>query len=488
MTHFLCISVTLLDPLFHGRGDADEPEWPPSPMRLFQALLAGSRCGCRNSQWSEVKAEALRWLESCDPPQVIAPMAKQAAAYTLFVPDNDSDKVPERQNRLTGKVARPHRLMGGDAVHYIWTIRDSDGQRARSLAKVICEEARNLLALGWGIDQVVGNGQILSESDVAALLGRRWRAWRTHLAGSRMWRVPSDNSLKDLEDAHQSFIQRVDGGQYRPPRKPSQFGTVHYLSSTTLPPRPRAAFELPEGVGFRPERTASIAAMLRSLACRCARSDTHEFPGGAEVYVAGHVENGEQSPPRFTYLPLPTIGHERSDGMIRRFLVAEPFGGDGTHAGWAQQRLRNSTLRDEHGNDRGVLLDPWREGTKRMLNRYVDEARAWCTVTPVVLPGFDDGKYAKAEQLFLKAVVQGELPVDALEVVVLRKAPFWVGAQHPSRYFAPDYIRKMSRWHVHLRFREPVPGPLAIGAGRHVGLGLFASADDVVARHVSSRK
>ncbi|MER3462825.1 MAG: type I-U CRISPR-associated protein Cas5/Cas6, partial [Armatimonadota bacterium] len=45
MTRHLCISVTPLDDLFHGKGDDDEPEWPPSPMRLFQALVAGSRTG-----------------------------------------------------------------------------------------------------------------------------------------------------------------------------------------------------------------------------------------------------------------------------------------------------------------------------------------------------------------------------------------------------------------------------------------------------------
>ena len=29
MSEYLCISVTFLDPLFHGKGDYDQPEWPP---------------------------------------------------------------------------------------------------------------------------------------------------------------------------------------------------------------------------------------------------------------------------------------------------------------------------------------------------------------------------------------------------------------------------------------------------------------------------
>lgn len=37
-----CASFTLLDAAFHGRGDDGEPEWPPSPLRAFQALRAAA--------------------------------------------------------------------------------------------------------------------------------------------------------------------------------------------------------------------------------------------------------------------------------------------------------------------------------------------------------------------------------------------------------------------------------------------------------------
>jgi CRISPR-associated protein Csb2 len=221
--------------------------------------------------------------------------------------------------------------------------------------------------------------------------------------------------------------------------------------------------------------------MFRSLTCRAAKDDTHEFPGGEEVYVAGHVKrkgrHQRDTPPRFTYLPLPTIGHEHADGAIRRLLIAEPFGGDGAHASWAQQRLRNATLRAEHGDERGVLLELWRPRSRRIVGRYVREAKEWFSVTPVILPGLDDGKQSKAEHLLLKAVADAEVPIEAIESVTLRKAPFWPGSEHPRHYFVPDYLRPFARWHVALRFHEPVPGPLAIGAGRHAGLGLFAAGE-----------
>jgi len=469
MTAHLCISVTFLDPLFHGQGD-EGPEWPPSPMRLAQALMAGARTGCRGRAWTQDRAKALGFLAR-RPPLIVAPPAQLAMRCTYFVPNNDSDTVFDRQERLTRKEVRPYRLVGGDTVHYVWPIEPSEEDRVR----LLCEEADHMLALGWGIDQVIGRGRVLSVTEVDELPGRRWRAWSVQRPASQAWRVPAEGFVDDLEAAYRSFIQRVDGDSYRPARKPTCFGSVHYLGSTALPARAYAVFELPDGVSFRPERVAVVAAMLRSVACRSAKDDTHDFPGGAEVYVAGHVKADEQTPPRFTYLPLPTIGHEHADGAIRRLLIAEPFGGDGAHASWAQRRLRNAALRDEHGEEHGVLLDLWRPPSRRIVGCYVRESQEWFSVTPVVLPGLDDGKQSKAEGLFLKAAAHAGIPIEAIESVTLRKAPFWPGAEHPRHYFVPDYLRPFARWHAAVRFREPVPGPLAIGAGRHVGLGLFAS-------------
>jgi CRISPR-associated protein Csb2 len=329
----------------------------------------------------------------------------------------------------------------------------------------------------------VGNGRILTNVEASALSGQRWRSWDGHRPGAITWRIPIAGSLEDLERIHQSFLQRVDRRQFRRPFRLQRFSTVCYLPGNTLPPRPYAVFELLEGVAFRQEDTAKVAAMLRSLASRCAREDTHQFPGDSKTYVAGHVGKGKQTPPRFSYLPLPTIGHEHSDGMIRRLLIAEPFGGDGRHAQWAQGRLRNATLRDENGHDRGILMELWRSTSRTLVERYVNPARAWTTVTPVILPGFDDGKHAKAEKLFIAALRQADMPVAAVKDVMLHMAPFWPGSQHARQYFLQDYLRRglskgLPGWHVRLVFHEEVPGPLAIGAGRHAGLGIFAGSEE----------
>jgi CRISPR-associated protein Csb2 len=139
-------------------------------------------------------------------------------------------------------------------------------------------------------------------------------------------------------------------------------------------------------------------------------------------------------------------------------------------------------LFDEHGEVLATLSDPESPSTRTIRGAYVDLAKSWSSITPVILPGFDDGKYEKAKRLFMKALQYAGLPVEAVEDVVLRKAPFWSGSQHPRLYYRPEYLKHFSAWHAHILFREEVTGPLAIGAGRHCGLGLFVSEENAPSR------
>ncbi len=46
------------------------------------------------------------------------------------------------------------------------------------------------------------------------------------------------------------------------------------------------------------------------------------------------------------------------------------------------------------------------------------------------------------------------------------------------RYVVPKHLEKFPRAHVIITFAENLPGPLAIGSGRHSGLGAFAALDE----------
>lgn len=483
MNRYLCISVTFLDALFHGRGDDGRPEWPPSPLRLFQALVAGTNAGFHQSDWSASKQQAFEWLEKRDPPDIVAPPARKARPYTLFVPDNDSDDKEKfnRQKRLKGKLFHPHRILDSDTLHYLWRIEDVEWPSAEAHISVILSEANKLLALGWGIDIVAGYGRLLSAAEVDGLKGERWHTSES-FRPEQKWRVPVQGTLRNLVQAHESRIRRIEDKLYHPPKALSAYKEALYVKADTRPPRPYIAFALRSfGVG-KHRRTISqsnivkVAAMLRHAAYEEAKRDPQVFPGGSEQYVAGHFSESRTPSMRFSYLPLPSVGHLHADGMIRRVLIGEPYGGDGGYVGWAKRRLANKELIESSTQKPFALLSELDVEDRRMVRNYIQNSRAWLTVTPVILPGFDDGKYQKALDLLRKAVQQAGLNAAMIEDANLRKAPFLSGSLHPSAYFRPDYLRNLPGWHVYLRFREPIDGPLAIGVGRHIGLGLFVPA------------
>src|SRR5690606_35650362 len=94
MADYLCFSVTLLNKRFHGRTEGGVPEWPPSPLRMLQALVAAS--AGRWNERSELNhaASALRWLEALPPPRIVAMASRLSTKpYRLYVPDNVTDKV-----------------------------------------------------------------------------------------------------------------------------------------------------------------------------------------------------------------------------------------------------------------------------------------------------------------------------------------------------------------------------------------------------------
>ena len=65
-------------------------EWPPSPWRLYQAMLAGLAMARRRDSALEA---ALRHLEELPAPVVTAPRAAALRAVRARVPDNDADRV-----------------------------------------------------------------------------------------------------------------------------------------------------------------------------------------------------------------------------------------------------------------------------------------------------------------------------------------------------------------------------------------------------------
>ena len=481
MSTLLSLTITFLDDRFHGQGD-DGPEWPPSPHRVCQAMLCAA---ARNGYDVD---EAFRWFESLAPPEILAPKTEEhTQEVQIFVPNNDAD-VPKkfaRQNRLTSKTMRPTRMKGGSTtVRYLWTIQEAD----RPLAHKIIEHARRITAVGWGIDLVVANAEVVDKEEPAWQEGMQH--WIPNGTGRNVLRCPVLGTLDDLREVYQSFLARIDGKLYQSPRRPAAFREVGYKAvGDEMPQRSCVAFKLlrPDDdsgrmASFDQRQAVHLAAWVRSRACLLAdpgRGGSFIDGYDPEIYVAGHVPKDQkqgESPPRFSYLPIPTIGHQNADGRIRRFLVAGPYHEGPDTIGWVKQKLHLQNLTDKERQAKAILQQV---RSDYVLNCYTDRSKTFHTVTPVFLTGHDDRNYRKTEKMLLKAIGQAGFSCEDLEDLFLQKAPFFPGAYHPRDYCLPKHIKQHhAAIHVRLTWKHAIAGPLTLGAGRFIGLGLFASVKE----------
>ena len=481
MTH-LCITVRWLDDRYHGLLNRDgPPEWPPSPFRLFQALVAGA---ARHGKLDSDTGASLAWLETLDPPLILAPHARPGQIVQRFVPNNDGDIEQDRQKRLTGKTSRPTFMQGEPEIHYLWRI---DG--ASREAQEAIQAARLITCLGWGIDMAFGNGRILEDDEVGQLSGVRWYPKPGTMQEDGLLRVPKGGSMADLRSAHLSALNRIEHGKpLRTVEKPQVFDRVFYASTERPIGRPHAVFALRDEQDdcyrYPHAKLIHIAGMARCAAIEAMEAfpphDPEKAPGWVESFVAGHRSEGQNDHRQFSYVPLPSIGHEHADAMIRRVMVAAPFGCEAELYHLAAQ-LDGEQLRPE-GGAAGPILD--RVRSDAVTRQYLGWSKVWASVTPIILPGHDDHKSGKTIKLIKRALAQSGIEQRCR--FTWGALPYFNNCLTASKYdrngrrtgyFRPDHLSGLTAVHIRITFEHPVAGPLMIGAGRHCGLGVLAAMD-----------
>lgn len=524
MSNFLRITVRFLtpEPSFHGKRDGGEPEWPPSPLRLFQALVDAAASRWRGSQFDDCAKPALERLQVLTP-EIVAPAHVVGTPFRTAVPNNDLDvwagpiskgNEPKKQpNELkTMKTIQPIRIRLGegkdrDALHYLYSLRELSADDRQEFTNRIGAAARSVTHLGWGIDMVAADADVLSEAEAAELPGHRWRAVPS---GGVPLRVPKAGTLANLMEKHAAFLGRLSADGFKPVPPLSCFDVVSYHSPTAggaMPARPVAAFEIhrtiedqesePSKSKFRPfhhvRRVATVAGMVRHATATVAR----RIGWSAEVVmrrVEGHGDEKDgqaTSDDRLLFLPLPSRTPNGVEG-IRRVLVVGPPGFD---LAPLRRQLNGEELIDRDTCQPVAMLSGIGSTDKGVMP-YLGESETWSTVTPVILPGFDDpdGLRKKLKErvnadeqkhllerldsrilcLIWKAFHQAGWTADALAEasVEYRKVGWFRGLDQAGNYDLPPL--KFPRYHLRVTFPRKVRGPIAIGAGRYRGLGLMA--------------
>jgi CRISPR-associated protein Csb2 len=479
MSDYLGITIRFLQPTYHGRGESAAPEWPPSPLRLFQALVAASAARWNERLAVSTAVPALTWLQELPAPLIVACPATMSEAPTLFyVPENSADRQVKtwKDTDSTLFVKRSEKVvapihMNGDSVHYVFSVTQADPVHV----DVLREAARSLTHLGWGIDLVTGHVQILSSSQVSLLDGERWLV---RPGGPVRLRVPIAGTLADLMRKHTNFLNRLSNDVFQPVPPLRTFDVLSYRRIGAPDSRPVCVFNIlkPDASGSRPfhpaRRTRDIAAWARR-----AVSEVSEAAGWADFsqFVHGHAEDGvapghgRDSHRRLQYLPLPTINAKLNRvESIRRVMIAAPEGCE-DRIDFIRRRLLGREL---HWGDEvfGLLTLP----TERdwVKEQYLQPSRTWSTVTPVILDGFNDHDGPKTQKLIRKALLHAG--IETAVEFEFSAFGFRAGVEPANCYRRPEKLNG-STVHVRLRFSVPVTGPLAIGAGRFRGFGLLAA-------------
>lgn len=507
------------------------PEWPPSPLRVFQSLLAaGATRG--HGEFPLRFRSALLWLEKQPAPTLIAPTSLTSSGYSLSVPNNALDVVAKAWTRgnysnlgdanpathRTMKRVRPTLLRTDGPVHYLWPLDEPVTEPVREQVAALSEMARSLSAVGWGIDVAVGDAGILADRQATDLYGEKWLPDRAEGEGLR---VPKEGTFDHLTRRHSQFLARLGPEGLNAPLPVSAYRVVEYRPAFSRPRRASAAFSLlkTDASGFRTfdvvRRTPRVAEMMRGAAERAARR-----AGWPELKIStaimGHGElrgaskNSAVESARFAWLPLPSLEtrgerNVRVVGSIRRIIVTSFADRFDDEIAWARRALSGEELAAGANGAAEALVSLLPE-SDRMVHEYVRPASEWATVTPVVLPGYDDpahyrkrlndsvvdaedqqkllGRIAqRIDSLLRKAIVHAGLSQELAQhaKVEWRDTGFWPGADLAGRYVVPDHLRRFPRLHVRISWRDrenqpsAIPGPICIGGGRFYGLGLLAA-------------
>ncbi len=491
MAKSLLISVRFFEGRYHGEEDRFQGAegWPPSPARLFQALVAGA---ARGNEVPSADQQALRWLEQLGPPRIVAPPARRGSNVKLFVPNNDLDAKGGDPSRLpetrVGKTWRPCFFDAEEAVVYAWDFDAGSPEAAR-----ICGIADRLCQLGRGIDPAWATADIVECDHAAAILDAHPGALREP-NGTGAVPSPRMGTLDSLVQRHrQPPIRQASQGrriytEFEQRPKPL-FRHVGY----DTPPR-RLYFELRSENRFAPLPLRLAAALVTSLRDGAASKLQETLPNETariEKFVVGRGAGPRDLPQRIRIVPIPSIGHEQVAPAIRRVMVEVPvecpIRSDDLR--WAFLGLQPCDL--ETGalwNGRLVSTDD-----SQMAERFMIPSHRFRSLTPPALPNVqrrrarDDGLKGTGTARLEDEKRAADAVLAALRHAGVRSRPHDVKVQRepfqrrgtPARAFAEgSRFSESMLWHVEATFPDTLEGPLIIGNGRFCGLGLMVPVEE----------
>ena len=468
---------------YHGRsGSAGGCEWPPSPWRLFCALIAAD-----NPRSPSAISPSLLWLADKGNPTIFTPPASEAySKETHSVPINDltSNDDPFRESDIARKRLIKFRqdlclpLRGSREVWYAW---DIDATEAASHRQSLDELMSKVPYMGTSQDSGAGRAWVHGIETLDA--GDRSR-WEPAAAPGVSLPAADESTLKQLVEFHQrQTAQTRRFAEVNPSR-------VYYRRADD-PQAVQVVFRLESEdgglVSFDTSESCALAEAFRGALLTAAKQ-----VGVSPEFIHGHHDKGRN---HVFIAPLPSIGNTHADGQVRRIMLfGMPAHGERGDVDLVLRQFAFSTL--DYGGKHALLVPE--DTHSGVANSYLASSKQWQTVTPVVLPNPElrgresslwrtQDKMEPEERQKLRdklqtrrvAMVRRMLANAGLAAtaVAVSNASFSAVPHPAGKFVIPEGRKKYLKntlCHVSLEFAEPISGPLLLGRGKHFGLGLFA--------------
>ena len=465
----LAISVGFLHGTFRGdpdgtavTGELTRGEWPPSPARLFAALVAadGTRQASRVTDGHE-----LFWLEDLPPPAIHAQRDSwHQVLKPRFVVAQRGGPAKATHHEYVAREGALHRpgvrvASGNAQVVYRWETETPDEDTLISLRR----RAARVGYLGASDSPVRIRVSTAMPYDFPS------DVFVPDSTGDVRIRVarPGDVLLLDrMFDAWRERGASVSRSQF-----PALLHWATYRSPGGHDRTDRG--EVVAWLRLRPAVSGRRISALTTLFKDAVLSRHQRMHGDPPAVLHGHgfMRSGYDLA---RYMALPDAGYPRSRGRIHGLALWLPPESDRVQRRNAQDAA--VAIDSLVGRDIEVSVEPHEDEEDRPWaanpRRWRGPSRIWVTALPAIherrgVPGLSEAA---------RWCRHAGLP----EPVAFRssRTPLIPGAVD----LAPVEINRPGRpalpySHVELRFAEPIAGPVVVGAGRQRGFGLCVPTD-----------
>ena len=467
----LAISVEFLHGTFRGdpdgtavTGGLTRGEWPPSPARLFAALVAadGTRLASRVTDGHE-----LIWLEALPAPAIHAqPDPCHQVLERRFVVKHVPHGKPAKNTHheyvaREGALHRPGVRVAprNPLVVYRWNVEPPDEETLDSIAR----RAARVGYLG------ASDSPVRIRVSTKLPCGATGEIFVPDPNGDIRISIPRPGHVGVLDRMYDAWQER--GASVSRSQFPALLHWAPYRSPGDPDGTDRG--EVVAWLRLHPAVSGRRIAAVTALFKEAVLSRHQRMLGDPPAILHGHgfMRSGYDLA---RYLALPDVGYPRSRGRIHGLALWLPPGSGRVQ----RQRAHDAAVAIDALVGRGIEARveprgdeerPWAANPRR----WRGPSPAWVTAFPVVherrgVPGLSEvARWCR----------HAGLP-DPIAFRSLR-TPLLPGAVD----LAPVEVNRPGRpalpySHAEFRFAESIAGPVVIGAGRQRGLGLCVPVDD----------